>query len=386
MIELFPSKNRTDLDPAFDNENPYLYYDRSARSEIAKVRELLNGWFNRYPAGDQAELKSRFLKTFSSAFYELFIYQLFLQQGFSIEVHPTLPNSSKRPDFLISNGTHEFYLEAKEAKNKSQEEEALDNMANQLYDHLNKIKSPNFNLYVEELLLKSKRQPSAKKIIKKFETEINKCNPDEISLLIERVGLEGNQKIMHEDSDVKIKISLIPKLPAERGTAADRPIGMYPMESFWGGSQDSIKDSFSKKAKRYGKLNKPYFICINSVADKGHIHYDADNSLWGSWAWTWSTDPKNRNERFERIKDGIFLDKNGPRHKHVTGVLITKATEFNIADCPYWFAKHPFSDVDFDFDIFKLSYLFVAAGQIQKKSGATTGEIFNLATSWMNEL
>lgn len=172
MTELYDEKMRVDLDPSNHYENTFDYYDRSARKDVSNVRRILNKWFLTYPVSEQSELKSRFKKTFSSAFYELFIYQLFSHQGIDIEVHPEIPNSNKRPDFLLKKGNVEFYMEAKEARNKSAGEEAIEKRINQVYDSLNKIKSPNFYLKINELLLKSNKQTSTKKAIQKIETEV----------------------------------------------------------------------------------------------------------------------------------------------------------------------------------------------------------------------
>ncbi len=385
MTGLFDEKIRIDLDPSHHNENTFDYYDRSARKDVSNVRQLLNKWFLSYPDSEQSELKSRFKKTFSSAFYELFIYHLFRHQGFEIEIHPEIPNSNKRPDFLLKKGSVEFYLEAKEARDKSEGEEALEKRINQVYDSLNKIKSPNFLLKIDELLLKYNKQPSTKKAIQKIETEVANYDPDVLTEKLTKFGLEKSVKIEYESDDLKLVVSLIPKIPSARNLDAGRPIGMYPIESFWGGSLDSIKDSFTKKSKRYGLLDKPYFICINAIGVKGEGDFDVESALWGSLAFTWSTDPNNRNERMERQLDGIFLDKKGPRCKNVTGVLVTKVMEFNIHAARHWFALHPFTDVQFDFNVFDLTYNFVGGGQVQTETKQTIGEILKINSTWLDD-
>lgn len=385
MTGLFDEKKRVDLDPSHHNENTFDYYDRSARKDVSNVRQLLNKWFLSYPVNEQNELKSRFRKTFSSAFYELFIYQLFRQQGFEIEIHPEIPNSNKRPDFLLKKGSAELYLEAKEARDKSEDEEALEKRINQVYDSLNKIKSPNFLLKIEELVLKSTKQPSTKKAIEKIETEVANYDPDALAEQLIKFGLENGAKIEYENDDLKLLVSLIPKIPSARNLDEGRPIGMYPFESFWGGSEDSIKDSFAKKSKRYGILDKPYFICINAIGIKGEGDVDVENALWGSLAYTWSTDPNNRNERMERQRDGIFLDKKGPRCKNVTGVLVTKVMELNIHIARHWFALHPFTDVQFDFNVFDLTHNYVGNGQVQKESKQTIGEVLKINSTWLDD-
>ena len=385
MNGLFDEKERVDLDPASHNENTFDYYDRSARKDVSNVRKLLNNWFLSFPESEKNELKSRFKKTFSSAFYELFIYKLFKHQGFEIEIHPEIPNSSKRPDFLLKKEGVEFYLEAKEARDKTEAEEALEKRLNQVYDSLNKIKSPNFLLKIDELILKSNRQPSTKKAIKKIESEIANCDPDIVTEQLTKFGLDHKTQINFENDDIKLAVSLIPKIPSARNKDNGRPIGMYPFESFWGGSENSIKDSFTKKSKRYGILDKPYFICINAIGIKGEGDFDVENALWGSLAFTWSTDPNDRNERMERKRDGIFLDEKGSRCKNVTGVLITKVMEFNVHIAKHWLALHPFTDVPFDFKVFGLTHNFIANGKLQSESKQTISEILKINPAWLDE-
>lgn len=202
MTVLFDEKQRVDVDPSHHNENTFNYYDRSARKDVSNIRQLLNKWYLGYPVNEQIELKSRFKKTFSSAFYELFIYQLFKHQGFEIEIHPEIPNSNKRPDFLLKKETVEFYLEAKEARDKSKEEEASENRNNQVYDSLNKIKSPNFFLKIDELVLKTTRQPSIKKAIEKIETEVANYDPDALMEQLTKYGLDNGAKIEYESDDL----------------------------------------------------------------------------------------------------------------------------------------------------------------------------------------
>jgi hypothetical protein len=383
MINLFDDKVRVDLDPSHHNENSFNYYDRSARKDVSNVREKLNEWFSYFPTSEQVELKSRFKKTFSSAYFELFIHELFRRQGFEILIHPEVPNTSKRPDFLMKKESLEFYLEAKEAREKSDPQQALENRINQVYDSLNRIKSPNFFLKIDELILKTANQPSTKKAIANIETESAKYDPELLTDQLTKYGFERSARIEYEDIDLKLVVSLIPKSPAARGLDDGRAIGMYPYETIWGGSEESIKGSFEKKYKRYGQLDKPYIVCINAIGMKGNGDIDVENALWGSVAWTWSTDPNNRNERWERQRDGMFLDKKGPRCTNVSGVLVTKVMEFNIHVAQHWFAKHPYSKNEADFTAFDLTHTFVSEGKIKKEVKKTIGDILQVESTWL---
>ena len=71
MCNLFDSIERTYLEAAKHNENTYDYYNISARTDITKVRDALEGWFSRYPKEEKKELKSRFKKDFDSKVNEM---------------------------------------------------------------------------------------------------------------------------------------------------------------------------------------------------------------------------------------------------------------------------------------------------------------------------
>ena len=234
------------------------------------------------------------------------------------------------------------------------------------------------------MVLKSTKQPSTKKAIGKIEAELANYDPDVLADQLTKFELDNGAKIEYENDDLRLVVSLIPKIPSARNLNEVRPIGIYPFESFWGGSEDSIRDSFTKKSKRYGILDKPYFICINAIGIKGEGDFDVENALWGSLAFTWSTDPINKNERMERERDGIFLDKNGPRCKNVTGVLVTNVMEFNIYVARHWFAYHPFTDIKFDFNLFDLSHIYVDGGQIKVENKLTIAEVLKINSTWLD--
>src|SRR5690606_40438484 len=116
-MKLFEEKVRI-YDGVIDPfESIYQYYDRSARPEMAIVRKTLEAWFSNFPEDERLELKTRMQKSFLDPFYELFIHELFLRQGFQLEVHPHLLNTSKRPDFLAKGRSEEHTSELQSREN-----------------------------------------------------------------------------------------------------------------------------------------------------------------------------------------------------------------------------------------------------------------------------
>jgi len=382
MDDLFDSIERTYMEAAKHNENTYDYYNISARKDIAIVRDTLEDWFCNYPKNEKKELKSRFKKDFDSAFYELFLYQLFYKLGYNIIIHPDLPSSPKKPDFLVSKDDLEIYVEAKVVKNKTKEQEAFERKINEFYDNLNKLNSGAFLLHIEHFNVLTEKQPSTKGIISYIEDELQKINPDLLNDEIDKDGIDKLPVIEYNNGDIHIIVKPIPVIPSAR-MEKKRPIGIYPAETFWGGGEESLKDSIEKKAKRYGKLDKPFIVCMNSLDIMTSGKIDVDNAIWGSLVWSWSTNPEDRDEKWIRQLDGVFLDKKGARLKNLTGVFVSKICPHNIPVANYWFYEHPFTENKVDFKKIGLKFNYVEERHFVDNTGDDLDEILGIPKDWL---
>ncbi|MCL5247576.1 hypothetical protein M4I21_17270 [Cellulophaga sp. 20_2_10] len=377
-MKLFEDKIRTDKKPAKHNDNTFDFFDRSDSEKGKVIREVLNAWFDNYPQDEKPEFKKRFRKEFSSSLYELFIHELFTKQGFTLESHPILKNSSNRPDFLARGNGIEFYIEVKEATDKTDSERALENKTNQIYDIVNQTDSPNFFLQIEKLNFKTEQQPSAKKVVRYLESKLPEHNPDLVLDNLSTLGIKGIPSISFEDQNLSMVIKLMPKSKEIRGKKGIRPIGMFPSEGFIGGADDSIKSALQKKATRYGELDKPFLICINSKSHRGTDNYDVMDSLFGSTSVSYSTDPNNKDERIERSMNGFFKDNSGPKYTKVSAVMINRLVLGHVKEGKYWFVKHPFAQNDLNFDKFEIDKTFVEKNKIIYKEGKSIREILDL--------
>lgn len=382
-MKLFDIKKRRDHKPANHCDNIYDFYDRSSWKWIEEIRNLLNLWYSRYPKQEKGDLRKRFQREFSSAFFELFLHELFLKEGFELIVHPTVPGTSKKPDFLVFGKGLEFYLEAKESTDKSDAQRSLEGRIHILYDILNETYSPNFFFRINELILKSDKQPSGKKIKAFLENRLPNFDPEKIQQQFLKDGLEGTDKIFFENEEIKLTISLLAKSPELRGKEGVRPIGIYQHQSFVGGADDSIKTGIEKKATRYGKLDKPYLICINATSDKGLDQEDMLNALFGTLQITFSTDPNNKEERWTRALDGVFLNASGPKFTRVSGVFITNVHASNLHLANHWLVKHPFGSIDFPMNSFNFQKVEVINNRIEIAPGTTIKEILDIPDNWM---
>lgn len=284
---------------------------------------------------------------------------------------------------INSKDGEEFYLEAKIATGRSNETKSYEQRLNSLYDSLNKIESPDFFLGIKHVLLKSTKQPSTKEIIKMLENELIKYDANTIRNQIVAGGISRDLTDIHfENDDVDISFYLIPKSQSIAGQKGIRPIGVYPSYTFWGGNENDIKTSLDKKANRYGALDKPYLIAINSLGPIMTNENDSNNAIWGSLQISYSTDPNNRDFKYTRAQDGFFLDNSGVRHTGVSGVFITRLNLGNIQNPEYWLYKHPFAKYDINFDMMDLSYFYVSSNEIHKVEKKQIKDIVKLPEEW----
>lgn len=320
-----------------------------------------------------------------SAFYELFLYQMFKKLGFLITIHPKLHNSSKRPDFLIEKEGIQSYVEAKVCYDKSQEEMAFERRKNQFFDNLNRIKIYGFSLRIAELDFKTNKQPSVKELIPKIEKEIEKLDPKVLTLEMEILGFEGCPNIYYENEDFKIKIQPIPLKDSQKYNLNEHPIGMFPIETYWGDGKEALRDSIIKKANRYGKVNIPYLICVNALGKKTRDKIDVETAIWGSLKYTFSDFNNIEKGTMLREPDGVFFNSGKKKLTNVSGIFVSKVFPSNVPSAKYWIYENPFAVNKLDFEKLNLIYNIID----DKKQVGVTGEnldkVFNISKRWLDE-
>lgn len=377
---LFDEVERTYTGPSNHNEEPYDYYTRSARPDVAIIRDVLNRWFMDYPDSEKFALKNAFRKQFDESFFELFVYQVFSHLGFSVDVHPALIHSSKRPDFLVISDTIHCYVEATVTKDKSKAQLAMGRKLNQFYDDFSAMRLRGFVLVIDELIIKSKNQPSAKPAVAHIEKTL--AQHDSVALLsqLQAYGHDILPEIAFENDDLKLKVRAIPSDSDEDM----RPIGIYPHEAFVGGGEEALKKAIDYKGRRYGKLDKPFILCLNCLDIKSSGGLDWQNTIWGSLALAWSDNPSDRNEKFVLQNNGAFRDDKGPRLKDVSVILLTKVSPHSIPVANYCFYINPFANHPIDIEKLQLNCEYIAQGKITKFEGKHLSDVLGISRTWLD--
>lgn len=376
MIKLFDKTSEFIEGPASNNENSFNYFHKSNRVDIKIIRVTLENWFSKYPETEKKELKIRFTKDFDSAFFELFIHELFVKSGFEIVIHPEVKGSKKRPDFLIIKNGKQAYVEAKICLDKTEVEMAFERLQNEFYDKLSKVKIKGFLLAIKEVNFITKKQPRVKELIAKIENEVAKLDPIQVTKDIQKYGFEECPRIEYENKDFNIIVEPIPLIESKKNIISENPIGMFPFEIFWGGGEESLRQSILKKANRYGKFEIPYLICINVLGKKTEKN-DIENLVWGSPPYTSSTNSKD--------SDGIFYNSGKAQLKNVSGIFFTKIFPSNIPNAKYWMYKNPFANNNFNFEDIDLVYSFIKDDQIISAEGTNFDRIFQIRKDWLTE-
>jgi hypothetical protein len=326
---LFDQTERTLQGPAPYNFDQYSYYNESARTDIGNVRDLLEKWFNKYPEDDKEELKSRFKVTFEPTFFELFIFTLFTELGFTLEVHPEIPNTLKRPDYLAKKGDEYFYIEVKHLSMLNDAERGLAGRVNTLYDAINKTDASNFLIKLEKVAFKGTSQPRGKSIIQFINEKLKSLNPHEYTEKLEQSGFDGVPAIIYDDDKVTIEFKALPKSPTHRGSQS-RSIASHPIVTMIGNDSDSIKGAVEDKALRYGQLDAPFIVCLNKqsvILDKIEIN----EALYGLLQLSYSENPANRDFRNEYNGQGAFGNSKNPKLTRLSGAYITNCNVANLA-------------------------------------------------------
>jgi hypothetical protein len=86
-----------------EGESLFEFYDTCAVATFATYRSLVNEWLRQLPPNHAAKMAGRMKGRnvqFQRALCELIVYRLLRQLGYDVDIHPQLPHTTRKPDFL----------------------------------------------------------------------------------------------------------------------------------------------------------------------------------------------------------------------------------------------------------------------------------------------
>lgn len=334
MMALFPDKLRDDLTYANPGERTYSFLNRSGLQQFKIVREKLNEWFSYYPLEEQYELKKRLQSQwqFNDAFFELYIHELFFKRGYHLAVHPQLINSTKQPDFLVSNESGEkFYLEVKVVHDESDDERNYKEKQYKIAQEFNKLGNFPFWISIRHLKLKNEGSFSVKPILKSIEKAARKFD---YLRMMERTAKES---LCFKNENFDLELGFWPR-SSSRIEGVNPAVGMYGYyNAGYVNTHKALEKAIEEKAKKYGKLDYPYIIALNCISPD-HIATDDLELIIGK-------DYKfiRSNKSFEQanktiLNEGIFSK---PFMNNIAALFLTFVTPYHENNEQWYWCENP---------------------------------------------
>jgi hypothetical protein len=375
---------RNDEGPKQYGVPAFTYLNQSAREDVSRIREVLEVFFQAYSSAHRAEFRKRFRSTddlqHRSAFFELFLHELFLRLNCTVDVHPEPASSGgRRPDFLVECPSGKaFFLEAVVASNETKEESKARARISTVYDAINRIESPDFffGLDVEGALA---TPPPIRLIKQLIRDKLTSVDFEEIKEIYRAKGLKGLPRWPYEHAGWRIIFYPIPKSKA-RGKINVRSIGLIYTGVHWIDSTTAVREAIVRKAKRYGSLELPYVIAVNCLGE--HVErIDIMEALFGTEQFVIGGDLSE--PEFMRKPDGAWRDRSGPRYTRVSAVLITSPVlPWSITSAPICLYHNPWAQRPYSCELTRLPQAIPLKGSMEWRDGESLVSIFGLPLTW----
>lgn len=238
MAALFDTFERTDASPS-DDEDSFSFLNRAAGPFWERVRVLVDAWFAAFPAEHMADLRQRFRGRawgeHIGAWWELYLYTLFLTLGHAVEVHPELRGVPTRPDFRIDTESGPVLLEARHVQAGLASTQPTVGRNAWITSPLNRLSHSRFTVGIR-ILARGLRQPPRDAVTAGVLEWLNDLDPDELS------GTPAADLPRREQQAGKWRFELraIP-MSASTSRSDRRLVGLYPSSSGYDNTASALK-------------------------------------------------------------------------------------------------------------------------------------------------
>lgn len=374
---IFDDVQRADIEPAGHLVGGFEYLNASARDEATRVRAFLEHMISNYPEPNRDELvrriRSRDERAHRSAVFELTLHHLLLQRGFNVvEIEPEMVNG-RAPDFLVeAPDRRRFYLEATTAWGELGGDAGADRRRRDAMQAIDNVASPDFFLG-----LHTRGTPITPVPIGRLRRAVQRF-VDGLDYDAVVADIENNRQAPIYQEDLNGLHILIEPIPKNLRGTGGRAVGTRMLPGGVVRSHEAIADAVRRKASRYGDLDLPYIVAVNSI-DTFANRDSAIDALFGTEAVV--VHPEGH--EWVRNPDGVWRNQAGPTHTRVSAVLSTE--RFSAWDIGQraprlvlnpW-AANPLGDVPLGLEVLR-----VENDRLLATGGATLGALFGLADGW----
>lgn len=361
------------------------YLNESARAEAAKVRQVVEEYFARYPKERQGALRGRLRSPndifHKSAFFELTLHELALNEGCNVvAIEPEIAGTSRTPDFLIrAPDESQFYLEATLATGRSEVEAAGNRRLNEALAVIDGIDSPDFWLSLR--IRGSPRCPIGRRHLQRpIERWLRELNYEEVVAALQRDNDVPELTIDWEGAHFRIE-----PVPRQRlrGEHSQRAIALFGPEDLQNVEPHvAIRESVKAKAKHYGDLDLPYVIAVNAL----HEFCDHDSvvdGLFGTEAMEVVCINGEWQHNLLRNPDGAWRSAGGPINTRVSAVLSTeRLTPWSLGQRRARLTLNPWARRPLAGWPFSVDRCWMENDRLMNANGRTVREILRLPENW----
>lgn len=318
---LFDEFERSDDRPKLEEgEDSFAFLNRVNTPFWDAVRGLLDEWFERYPDEHKGELRKAYRSSLDgrhfAAWWELYLHELFLRQGYEIEVHPTLAGTERRPDFRLTKEGRGILVEATAVFSGISSKGGPTGAApGWMTAAIETVDSPNFFINYGEVLAEGAERLKRSQIVGPLQRWIASLDPDR-----ERARIEGDgepPEFVLRCRGWEVSFSAWALSPEKRGRSSHRVVGTGAPMAGWVNDIEQLRGKLKTKAGRYGRPGEPFVIavlCLSSFMER----LDIEQALFGREAVLVEGPVAGR---LVRQPNGLWFHRNAPINQRVSAVL-----------------------------------------------------------------
>lgn len=385
---LIPNRER-DINSPGRGMSTFEFLMRCSRPACERVRDQLEKWFRCYPESESGDLKSRFRSgdeaQFRSAFWELYLHECLRQLGYTVEVHPELDTEGdRRPDFLAQHSEEEDILvEAASTQMRTEEPSGPSQQKDEVIDAINELSHSDFRLQMKASGGRSwpEEPPSRNRIQSELRQWLDTLDYESLRSAFEDHGLEAMPEKQVDLRGWRVAFIAIPKPKDQRGLEDDRIIGIEQSGVQWVDSSTPIRKRVREKATRYGDVERPYVVAVNTTAPMID-EIDIFDALFSDEVLPVSPVGQVEGE-MKRKPNGAWVGPEGPRNTRVSAVLLGLNVEpSRVATAPLLLCHNPWAQRRVGDPLTVLPEYDLTDGEYRKEAGIHPQSVFDLLDQW----
>lgn len=255
-MNLFSNRERTSLEGADYRESAFAYLNRSARPMAGRIRDFFEGAYAAYPEHGQSDLRGRFLsrrpEVHLAALVELLTFAILRASGYDVEIHPQIPDTTRRPDFRATTAGLSFLVECTTANASEDDAKAADRRF-EAVDLLDEVVSDRWTIVYHSGRTGEKPIPRARFLdaIRAWIASLDAATGSE--------NEDSQPELLWEEDGWEIRLLAYRLKP---GTAADGSRGGYMSEVTTVDATRRVRRAIEGKSSAYGPDPKEPLIVV----------------------------------------------------------------------------------------------------------------------------